>query len=106
MFYICFYHLFITAYYTSCSKDSRPIYDCICIVFSLAFVRSCVCQLVLKNYDDDDDDDEDDGRSIRKVGAGQIKFVRESDRVRHYRERGGCRLTVAPRQSFLPFTRL
>jgi len=27
-----------------------------CIVFSLAFVLSCVCQLVLKNYDDDDDD--------------------------------------------------
>ena len=29
-----------------------PIYDCICIVFSLDFVLSCVCQLVLKNYDD------------------------------------------------------
>ena len=31
------------------------------IVFSLDFVLSCVCQLVLKNYDDDDDDDDDDG---------------------------------------------
>jgi len=35
-----------------------PHSSCICIVFSLAFVLSCVCQLVLKNYDDDDDDDE------------------------------------------------
>jgi len=44
-------------YYTSYSNNCRPIYDCICIVFSLAFVLSCVCQLVLKNYDDDDDDE-------------------------------------------------
>jgi len=73
---LCFifvvYHLFITGlpqtgcvpyFHTWCglsasySNDWRPIYDCMCIVLSLAFVLSCVCKLVhvLKHYDDDDD---------------------------------------------------
>jgi len=49
--------------YHFCQKLSY----CICIVFSLAFVLSCVCQLLLKNYDDDDDDDDDDDYSKSKV---------------------------------------
>jgi len=46
-----------------------PHSSCICIVLSLAFVLSCVCQLVLKNYDDDHDDDDDDDELERKYVA-------------------------------------
>jgi len=62
VFYICFLPSFLQLHYTSYSNDSRPICDC--IVFSLDFLLSSVCQLVLKNYDDDDDDDAPGRQSV------------------------------------------
>jgi len=56
VFYICFYHLFYNCITHSTLMTLGLSMIVYCIVFSLNFVLSCVCQLVLKNYDDYDDD--------------------------------------------------